>query len=92
MSNRSVQTYTIDSNRNRVKIPTNGNDIRIIISEPSPPRKDVSPRVRFDQKKTTMPTIEIIENSAQTDRESPTGLERNYSNVTSSTERDVFQR
>ena len=74
MAQRSVQTYTIaaqpaDSNRNRVKIPTNGNDIRIIISEPSPPSAKV------DQK-STMPTIEIIENS--THRDSPLSTERYF--------------
>ncbi len=80
MPKSPVQTYTISadslhsSNTPHLEIPTNGNDIQIIITQSTPPEHDTPSRLHFIEsnptnKRTltrietpkTMPNIEIIE-------------------------------
>jgi hypothetical protein len=67
MPKSPIETYTISthpsyspsSNTSRVEIPSNGNDIRIIITEPSPTAPN--PPLTRTKSPNTMPTIEIFE-------------------------------
>jgi hypothetical protein len=77
MPTSSIETYTISahpstsSNPNHLVLPTNGNEIKIIITEPTPSEHDTRSRVHFlDPNNTTRtrantmkstPIIELIE-------------------------------
>jgi hypothetical protein len=78
MPKSAIETYTISahplyspsSNTSHLEIPTNGSDIRIIITEPTPPAPDSPIRPHYIESNSTltrtktpntMPSIQIVE-------------------------------
>jgi hypothetical protein len=103
MSKAPIQTYTISadplyssssSNIHHLEIPNNGNDIKIIITEPTPPKHKTPARIHFvepnptnNRKITrfetsnTMPTIEIVEVSPSDKTNTSRGLQTDFNNT-----------
>ena len=85
MPKSQVETYTISShplppsstpNTSRIEIPSNGNDIKIIITEPTPTEYDKSTRIHLVEANpinpkpsaAAPPTIEIVQVASPKDR------------------------
>lgn len=97
MPKSQVETYTISSNPSsysssnisHLEIPANGNDIKIIITEPTPLGYNTSPRIHFIEDNPTnnrtltpktMSTVEIVEMSPSDKKNISRGLQTDFNN------------
>jgi len=102
MSKSQVETYTISSNPSssysssnisHLEIPANGNDIKIIITEATPPGYNTSPRIHFVEPNSTnnrtltqietpktMSTVEVIEMPPSDKQNISRGLQTDLNN------------
>jgi len=97
MPKSQVETYTISSNPSsysssnisHLEIPANGNDIKIIITEPTPLGYNTSPRIHFIEDNPTnnrtltpktMSNVEIVEMSPSDKKNISRGLQTDFNN------------